>query len=265
LGLLEVRAFEMPPHAEMNLVQQLLLRALVTHFWEQPYTAPLIRWGSRLHDDFLLPHYLHADLLDVLAHLNQHGFAFDPAWFAPHFEFRFPVHGLRQHQGVQIELRHALEPWPVMGEEPGGGGTSRFVDSSLERLQVRVTGFTPERHAIAVGGKALPLTSTGVASEYVAGVRYRAWSLASSLHPTIGIHTPLVFDLYDKRHSRAVAGCTYHVMHPASRNYDTFPINSYEAESRRLARFSTDGFSSLPYALKEKTNPFMPHTLDLRW
>jgi len=265
LGLVEFRGFEMPPHVRMCLAQQLLLRALIAHFWEKPYTGELARWGTALHDRFLLPHFLWQDLTGVLDELRSAGFAFDNAWFAPHFEFRFPAHGSFRYGEVEIELRHALECWNTLGEEPGGGGTARYVDSSLERLQIKATGLTPGKHLVTVAGRRLPLTPTGTQGEYVAGLRYRAWQPASCLHPTIGVHSPLVFDLYDAWAKRAVAGCTYHVMHPAGRSYDNFPVNSYEAESRRLARFSPLGHTPGNYWPKEeKLNPEYPLTLDLR-
>ena len=265
LGLVEIRSFEMPPHPQMSLVQQLLVRALIAAFWKQPYTAPLVRWGTRLHDEFMLPHYVWSDFHDVLADLAQWGFQFRSEWFKPHLEVRFPQHGVVQHGTIEMELRHALEPWPVLGEESAVGGTTRFVDSSLERLQIKLRGHTPNRHFVTVAGRRLPLRPTGIKDEYVAGLRYRAWNPASALHPTIGVHTPLVFDLYDARHRRALAGCTYHVMHPAGRNYDSFPINHYEAESRRLSRFEPMGHTPSTYwPPVESINPEYPCTLDLR-
>jgi uncharacterized protein (DUF2126 family) len=269
LGLLELRAFEMPPHERMSIVQQLLLRALVARFWEQPYEAPATRWGTELHDRFLLPHFVKADFDDVLTELGDCGFQFDPAWFAPHFEFRFPRLGDLQIMGLNLTVRHALEPWHVMGEEGSSGGTVRYVDSSLERVEVHVSGLNPSRHTITVNGRPIPLQPTGTVGEYVAGVRYRAWAPSSALHPTIGVHVPLTFDMVDTWMKRSVGGCQYHVTHPGGRNYDSFPVNAYEAESRRLSRFfpmgHTPGKLDVPQAtVGVAASKEFPFTLDLR-
>jgi uncharacterized protein (DUF2126 family) len=265
LGLLELRAFEMPPHARMSLVQQLLLRALVARFWREPYLAGLSRWDTELHDRFLLPTFVEMDLEDVLAEMQQHGYGFEHAWFAPHFEFRFPLYGEIAARGIGLALRGALEPWHVMGEEGAPGGTARYVDSSLERLEVRVSGLNDRRHVLAVNGRAIPLQPTGTAGEYVAGVRYRAWQPPSALHPTIGIHAPLHFDIVDTWMQRSLGGCTYYVAHPGGLSYETLPVNAFEAESRRLSRFLRMGHTSgrVQLAPAQGSREF-PFTLDLR-
>ncbi len=265
LGLLELRGFEMPPHARMSVVQQLLIRALVARFWEQAYTAPLVRWDTALHDRWLLPHFIAEDLGDVLRELGEAGLPFDAAWFAPHLAFRFPKVGELSARGVHIELRHALEPWHVMGEEGMAGGTVRYVDSSLERLELKVSGLVDPRHRVTVNGQTLPLQPTGRRGEYVAGVRYRAWAPPSALHPTIGPHAPLTVDLVDSWQQRSLGGCQYHVAHPGGRNYASFPVNAYEAESRRLARFFAMGHSPGRVEADEPQRSLeFPFTLDLR-
>jgi uncharacterized protein (DUF2126 family)/transglutaminase-like putative cysteine protease len=265
LGLVEMRAFEMPPHARMSLAQHLLLRGLIAKFWNEPYKNNLVRWGTDIHDRWMLPHFCETDFRDVIGDLREAGYPFEFDWFAPHFEFRFPFIGDLEKRDMQIELRTALEPWHVLGEEPAGGSTVRYVDSSLERLQVKANGLTGDRFAITVGGHRVPLHPTGTNGEFVAGVRYRAWQPPECLQPTIGVHAPLVFNVVDTWNNRSVGGCTYNVAHPGGRNYDTFPVNSYEAESRRLARFFRQGHTPGKISVKPvKLNSEFPFTLDLR-
>jgi uncharacterized protein (DUF2126 family)/transglutaminase-like putative cysteine protease len=288
LGLVEFRAFEMPPHSRMSLVQMLLLRTLIARFWNHPYRHRLVRWGTELHDRFLLPHYVWADLKDVVCDLQQAGYPFQLEWLAPFKEFRFPHYGSVSLQDIRLDINGALEPWHVLGEETSNQGTARFVDSSVERVQIKVNGLRDERYVITCNGRRVPLRGTGTHSEYVAGVRFRAWHPPSALHPTIGVHSPLVFDVIDTWNGRSIGGCTYHVTHPGGRNYDIFPINAFEAETRRvsrfwnyghtpgriqpppqaarLARFYPEGHPPGPMAPPaEEVNPEYPGTLDLRY
>ena len=265
LGLLEMRAFEMPPHPRMSLVQQLMLRALVARFWSRPYTEPLTRWATGLHDRFLLPTFVQMDLEDVLEELGRAGYRFDPAWFAPHFEFRFPRYGAVSAQGIDLTLRGALEPWHVLGEQPAAGATARYVDSSLERIELHVSGLNDNRHLITVNGRAAPLQPTGRVGEFVGAVRYRAWQPPNCLHPTIGTHAPLTFDIVDTWMRRSLGGCRYHVAHPGGRHYEIFPVNAYEAESRRLARFEQIGHTPGEMIVQRHRRSLeYPFTLDLR-
>ncbi|MEP6748718.1 MAG: transglutaminase family protein [Bacteroidota bacterium] len=287
LGILEFRAFDMPPHKQMSLVQMVLIRALIAKFWKKPYHHKLVRWGTELHDKFMLPHYVHQDLKDVVSDLNDAGYPFNMSWFEPFFEFRFPHYGTVKLQGIEMEIRMGIEPWHVLGEEMSSTGTARFVDSSLERIQVKLKGFNGTRYILLCNGSRVPLRETETKEEFVCGIRYRAWQPPSALHPTIGVDTPLTFDIIDTWNSRSIGGCTYYVAHPGGRHYDTFPVNSYEAESRRFSRFGTTSHTQdvlrpapvgnitmhyvtqnrtpfLADAPEPETNVAYPYTLDLR-
>lgn len=246
LGILEFRAFDMPPHKHMCLVQLLLIRTLIARFWKEPYKHKLVRWGTELHDKFLLEHYVREDIQQVVDDLNELGYPFQMSWLEPFFEFRFPFYGKIEVGNLRLELSMAIEPWNVLGEEMSSGGTARFVDSSVEKIQLKVFGFVEERYSILCNGVKVPLRSTSTKGVYVAGVKYKAWSPPSALHPTVGVDVPLVFDIVDAWNGKSIAGCTYHVAHPGGRAYDTFPINAYEAEGRRISRFWDNGHSQGP-------------------
>ena len=249
----------------MSLAQQLLLRALIVWFWEKPYQAKLIPWGTALHDRFMLGYFVWQDFLTVIDDLKRADLPVSADWFVPHRDFRFPGCGIVEHAGLSLEIGQALEPWNVLGEEGVIGGTARYVDSSVERLEVRVTGLTDDRYTVSCNGYEVPLTRTGVTGQRIGAVRFKAWSPPSSLHPSIPVQAPLTFDIVDTRLGRSIGGCRYHVTHPGGRGLELFPINAYEAEGRRLARFETMGHSPGAINLKRfGVHPDFPLTLDLR-
>jgi uncharacterized protein (DUF2126 family)/transglutaminase-like putative cysteine protease len=272
LGILELRGFEMPPHVRMAMVQSLLVRVLVDRFWRTPYRAPLLRHGANLHGKWLLPYYIEADVAEVAAELRDAGYAFETAWLAPFTEFRFPRLGTAMLGNVEVELRGAIEPWNVLGEEATSGGTARYVDSSIERVQVSARGLDTDRYVLTCNGYPVPLVATERPDLRVAGVRFRAWQPPSALHPTITVDSPLRFDLVDLAAGRSVGGATYHVVHQGGRAYETPPVNAVEAESRRGGRFEELGHDPAPVdvglirerVMRAATDTGAPGILDLR-
>jgi uncharacterized protein (DUF2126 family) len=254
-GILEFRGFEMPPHYQMSLAQNLLIRTLVARFWEKPYERKPINWGSELHDKFMLEYYVRQDMNQIIEELNEAGYAFEKSWFDAFVEFRFPVLGKAQFDDISLEIRWAIEPWNVLGEEATSQGTARYVDSSVERIQVKVGGWLPERYVLACNGVRIPLKQTAQKGQYVAGVRYKAWAPHSALHPTIAVDTPLIFDIIDSWNNKSIGGFTYHVAHPGGRNYETVPVNSYEAEGRRYTRFYSEGHTQGSFRTVQEFTP----------
>ena len=264
-GILEFRAFEMPPHERMAVAQMLLVRGLVAMLSRRPYRRPLIRWGSQLHDRFMLPHFLWRDFQDVVRELREAELPFEAELYRPFLDFKCPLAGRHDIENLQIELRTALEPWPVLGEEGAASGTVRYVDSSVERLEVQVFGLVEGRHEVAVNGVRVPLRPTEVAATRVAGVRFRAWQPPHCLQPTIGIHHPLQFDIVDTWARRSLGAIRYHVWHPEGRAYDEPPLTPFEAAARRAQRFTIDGHAPYPANILEPSlGDEQPFTLDLR-
>ncbi len=244
LGLVEMRAFEMPPHARMSIAQQLVVRALIAQFWRAPRKHPLVRWGTSLHDRFMLPHFVWQDWEDVLAELRAGGIRFPSRiGLPPHF--RVPFSGDRIRYPGAASIWNCAMLWSrgtcwAKNRRAGRRSATWILRSGT--MQVKVSGLIDSRFVVLCNGRRVPLHPTGTRGEFVAGVRYRAWQPPSCLHPNIPVHTPPYnLDIVDSWSGSAIGGCTYHVAHPGGRANEVFPVNANEAESRRLARFSDTG------------------------
>lgn len=266
LGLVEFRGFEMPPHWQMSMAQSLVIRALLAWFWENPYKEPLIPWNNELHDKHLLPHHVWDDFKEVLGDLSDaHGFPFRADWYQAQFEFRFPEVGNVEIEGMKLSLRNAIEPWLVLGEEGSSSGTSRYVDSSLERVEITVEGNWSDRYVLTCNQIEVPMRDYGP-NMRGAGIRFRSWQPWSSLHPTIPAHAPLVIDIYDKTVGRSIGGLTYHVAHQGGRAHETRPVNELEAEGRRRVRFVAGQHTPRSYnPIQPRSNLHQFWTTDLRF
>lgn len=264
-GLVEMRAFEMPPNPRMAAAQMLFARTLIAALAEGPYHGKMVRWGQTLHDRFLLPYWMWRDFCDVLEFLHLRGYELEETHFRPFLDLRCPIVGRIEIEGVELQVRNAIEPWHVLGEEATAFGTSRYVDSSMERIEIMVDGFIDERHAVLVNGHSLPLRTTGEAHRHVGGVRFRAWAPPHSLHPHIGIHHPITIDLLDRWSRRSLGGCVYHVWHPEGQAFDSPPLTRFEAAARRSQRFTTGSHTAYPIdPVYTEAHSDAPYTLDLR-
>ncbi|MGZ3422858.1 MAG: transglutaminase family protein [Polyangiales bacterium] len=264
-GLVELRAFEMPPHPRMAIAQMVLVRALLTAFAARPYEAPLVRFGTSLHDRYLLPYWMWRDFEDVLAFLEGRELGLPADAYRPFLELRCPVVGTLRAGDVRLEVRNAIEPWNVLGEETTASGTSRYVDSSMERIEVRAEGLVAERHAVLVNGYVMPMRATPRRDEHVGGIRFRAWAPPHALHAHLGIHHPVRLDVVDLWAERSIGACAYHVWHPEGRSYDKGPLTSFEASARRAQRFTIEGPLPSPVrARRLSIHDESPYSIDLR-
>lgn len=190
LGLVEFRAIEMSPDAPTFLSIHALWRALAASLATRPFREPVRDWQGALHDRFLLPSFLERDLQEVLTYLEQDGFSFETSWFRTHLHFRFPFLAEESLGDGHWTLRRAVEPWPLLGEQPTpSGGLVRCVDSSTERLEIRLLGL-PEETEVRINGHLLPLETHPGGGRF-GGVRFRTAWLPTCLHPQVAPHTPL--------------------------------------------------------------------------
>ena len=276
LGLLELRGFEMPPHPQMALVQALLVRASSRCSGTQPFAAPLVRWGTELHEDFLLPAGRDSDIAaggrrPARPRHRLRGGVARPVHGVPLPAHR---HARRIGRGHELELRQAIEPWHVLGEEATAGGTARYVDSSVERVQVPVAGLDPHRHLVTCNGVPVPLTPTGAAGR---ALRRRALPRLAAAVGAAPHHRGARPAALRRRRPRrgarwAVRPTTSST--PAAGPTTHPPVNAAEAEARRASRFEARGHTAGRARRRRPargrgrrrrlTRRATPHTLDLR-
>jgi uncharacterized protein (DUF2126 family) len=275
LGLVEFRAFETHPAPAVQSVTALFVRAILARLAADPFNAPFVRWAGELHDRFFLPAFVWEDLAIICADLRNHGIAFDAEWLRAPWEFRFPklgefalpVSNLKSEiSNPTLVFRQALEAWPLLGESPNAGTVARTVDSSLDRIEARISEakFLEGGLLLANG---LPCAFRATAGGAAAcGIRYRAFYLSPSLQPHVPVHAPLLLEWVDRTTLTVVAAARWHVWNPANSAYAAAPADVTLAAARRAERWEywPHTIGQPRFVPKIDFPPEGRHTLDLR-
>jgi uncharacterized protein (DUF2126 family) len=293
LGLVEFRAFETHPSAAVQSATALFIRAILARLAADPFNAPFVRWAGELHDRFFLPAFVWEDLAKICADLAAHGLPFDPEWLRAPWEFRFPKLGefalalappadpdipaaeKPEPKPFRVEFRQALEAWPLLGESPNAGTVARTVDSSLDRLEARVSDATAlDSGLLLVNGLPCefrplapsPSHPSNAAPAAACGIRYRAFYLTPSLQPHVPVHAPLLLEWVDRQTLTVVAAARWHVWNPRNVDYTDRPADDTVAATRRAERWEpwTKTLGQSRFIPKIDFPPEGRHTLDLR-